>query len=785
MQSKITSLKKKEKFPPLENRRKNSTRPYPVLDSSTSHTMIYITNYELRDYQLQMATASVHYNTLISIPTGLGKTFIGAVLIANFHRWFPTGQIIFTAPTRPLLIQQMNEIQKILKLQDSDYSEISGSIDPIKRKPKWQKCKIFFGTPQAIQNDIESGICDASQIVLIVIDEAHRAHGDYSYCKIISLVASITSFFRVVGLTATPGNYFTNVQDLIYNLLIEKIESDTCEKYKYKRNIEKIIIQKEPGFDILKNKLNEMLMPLLIKMYEERMTNITDPEKITKGSVAMWNKQVQSKQSRFTISKMLRILGLREKLEEYSISIFEKYLCEDGGNDLKSLKETSAKFLKQDKKMEKLKEIVRNYLSNSSSISSPNSSSNDEEKEYSPLSCRQIIIFSNYRLVVEEIVKNLCEMKVACAAFVGQSQSGQSKGLNRSKQLKVVDLFKKKLISVLVSTSIGEEGLDIGEVDLIICYDVQKSLTRMIQRIGRTGRKRNGNVIFLLNEESKYNVSSETSNYDNDENSYFESFADNFLQSNKRFFDMFSGAQKMIPENLKVIYKKIDESMNIENESDNDKNQNKIISQNNSSAYLSEEEKYYMKGQFGISLKYSGLKVFFDNKIINKKYVSTESRILDLIINKQDKVERSEDIEYGKDDFFQISSGSNEDDSSVSSDFSSFPTFMSINQPVEFSFLDNHNNKKKNYINVYDNHDNKSPEGFSQIINRKSQIKADVIDNYEEECYYFEDYSDSIIIESESFVSTSSECICYSTDEYEEEILDSPTFVSMIISSKT
>jgi ERCC4-related helicase len=34
----------------------------------------------------------------------------------------------------------------------------------------------------------------------------------------------------------------------------------------------------------------------------------------------------------------------------------------------------------------------------------------------------------------------------------------------------------------LVATSIGEEGLDIGEVDLIVCYDSQASPIRMVRR---------------------------------------------------------------------------------------------------------------------------------------------------------------------------------------------------------------------------------------------------------------------------------------------------------------
>lgn len=48
--------------------------------------------------------------------------------------------------------------------------------------------------------------------------------------------------------------------------------------------------------------------------------------------------------------------------------------------------------------------------------------------------------------------------------------------------------------NTIVATSIAEEGLDIMEVDLVICFDANVSPIRMIQRMGRTGRKRDGRV---------------------------------------------------------------------------------------------------------------------------------------------------------------------------------------------------------------------------------------------------------------------------------------------------
>ena len=51
-----------------------------------------------------------------------------------------------------------------------------------------------------------------------------------------------------------------------------------------------------------------------------------------------------------------------------------------------------------------------------------------------------------------------------------------------------------------MSTCVGEEGLDIGEVDLIICFDAHKSPIRLVQRMGRTGRKRSGRIVVIVGE---------------------------------------------------------------------------------------------------------------------------------------------------------------------------------------------------------------------------------------------------------------------------------------------
>lgn len=49
-----------------------------------------------------------------------------------------------------------------------------------------------------------------------------------------------------------------------------------------------------------------------------------------------------------------------------------------------------------------------------------------------------------------------------------------------------------------MATSVGEEGLDVPEVDLVVFYEPVPSAIRSIQRRGRTGRHRPGRVVILM-----------------------------------------------------------------------------------------------------------------------------------------------------------------------------------------------------------------------------------------------------------------------------------------------
>jgi superfamily II DNA or RNA helicase len=89
-----------------------------ALNSATRQTWLYPTNYDQRDYQFNISRSSLFKNTLVSLPTGLGKTFIAAVVMYNYFRWFPEGKIVFLAPTKPLVNQQIDACYQITGISE-------------------------------------------------------------------------------------------------------------------------------------------------------------------------------------------------------------------------------------------------------------------------------------------------------------------------------------------------------------------------------------------------------------------------------------------------------------------------------------------------------------------------------------------------------------------------------------------------------------------------------------------------------------------------------------------
>ena len=105
------------------------------------------------------------------------------------------------------------------------------------------------------------------------------------------------------------------------------------------------------------------------------------------------------------------------------------------------------------------------------------------------------MIFTSYRDSVDLIHEKLTSLGIPSGILIGKA--GDT-GLKQKKQIETVQNFRDGVFRVLIATRVGEEGLDIAEVNQVIFYDNVPSSVRHIQRRGRTGRKDTGKLVVLI-----------------------------------------------------------------------------------------------------------------------------------------------------------------------------------------------------------------------------------------------------------------------------------------------
>ena len=516
---------------PLAN--KNEPPTHHKLDHDALKTWVYPTNLgTIRDYQYNIVSRGLYHNLLVALPTGLGKTFIAATIMLNWFRWTTDAQLVFVAPTKPLVSQQVDACFHIAGIPRSYTTMLTGGTAPGLRAEEWQSKRVFFMTPQTIINDLKSGICDPKKLVLLVVDEAHRATGNYAYVEVVRFLRRFNNSFRVLALTATPGASVEAVQEVIDGLGISRVEIRTEEsldirQYVHSRKIDTVLFDNSAEMSMTMDLFSNALQPLLSKLNGMNAYWSKDPMALTPYGCTKarqhWMMSDGGKKASFGIKGMVNTLftilaslsHATELLKYHGIGpFFHKVL--DFRNSLSSGEKGSKyrKEVNESEPFQKMMTRLQGWINNPEFVGHPKleylrsvvlnhfldaGEGRGTTNGAPPLSTR-IMVFVHYRDSAEEVARVLkrSEPMIRPHVFVGQANSKGSDGMDQKKQLEIIQQFKAGIYNTLVATSIGEEGLDIGEIDLIVCYDASASPVRMLQRMGRTGRKRAGNIVVTL-----------------------------------------------------------------------------------------------------------------------------------------------------------------------------------------------------------------------------------------------------------------------------------------------
>lgn len=465
---------------------------------------------EKREYQRELVKSiSKKGSSLIVAPTALGKTIVAALAIANVLKDKPKGRVMFLTPTKPLAEQHKKTLMDVMDLEPEDFITLTGKIKPSQRYVEWKNKKIVTATPETVRNDVLNHKIPLEDFSLVIFDEAHRAVKDYAYVLIANEYNNENEDGIVLALTASPGSSKKKIERVCSNLGIDNVEIKTekdsdVEPYVHERDMKWIRVSLPEELKKVKKILHGYMEKRYSKLKEYGFISNYDVEKTsTKRLLNLQKKLGKIKDSDKRaypalsyVAGLMKIHHALELLETQGVTPAMKYM-----ERLKRDKTKAGKRISKDPEIQRA--LVTFYEMKDKGKEHPKLPRAVEEVKERVKEGKKILLFSQYRDTVQELVERLKDEGIRTRKFIGQTHKRGERGLSQEEQKQILKNFRSGDYDVLVCTQIAEEGLDIPSVDTVMFYEPVPSEIRHIQRKGRTGRKQAGEVVILMTENTR------------------------------------------------------------------------------------------------------------------------------------------------------------------------------------------------------------------------------------------------------------------------------------------
>ncbi len=485
------------------------------------HPLIKSNAIEARLYQQVLAADVLKKgNTMIVAPTALGKTIVATLVAADRLEKVKNSKILVLAPSKPLAIQHESTFKEFLTVP---CSSITGAVKTDERVKRWEESQIICATPQTVESDLLKGRYSLKDVSLVVFDECHHGVGSYSYVYLASRYVKESKFNLILGLTASPGSDKENIKEVCDNIYIQSIVVKTEEdndvrpyfnpvaidwvRVKMSSELEKIKTHVDKALKIRLKGLKNMGVIRTVSV--NKLDILKARGRVQSAIARSVNPKKECFQAISILSAVINIQHSQELIETQGVVTFNKYVAR-----LRKKKTKAAKSLIQDPnfgkaiylareaekhglehpKLKKVTDIIKKELGQNGQTKLQS----DRYVKDADQKSSKIMVFTQYRDSLEMIHQKLEKEGIKSAKFFGQASRDGEKGLTQKEQKEIIKAFKIGEYDVLLSTSVAEEGIDIPAVDLVILYEPVPSEVRMIQRRGRTGRKRSGRVKVLI-----------------------------------------------------------------------------------------------------------------------------------------------------------------------------------------------------------------------------------------------------------------------------------------------
>jgi len=471
---------------------------------TVEHPLIRPGTIQERDYQRALADACLRSSTLVVVPTGMGKTVVALLVIADVLAR-GKGKVLFLAPTKPLVEQHACFLKE--HLVGRTVTVLTGEVSPEEREVEWIQSDVIASTPQVIANDLRNERISLRDVKLIIFDEAHRAVGNYAYVQIAS---EYRGAGLVLGMTASPGSSLAKIKEVTGNLGIENIEvrseaDPDVAKYVHDIHMDWVEVDIPPEMrrvsDVLRRLFDKHVRSLI------EMGALTSARPASRRYLLEAQAAIQAKlragerngayyRALSLIAMAIKVDHAMEMAETQGLTALRNYIEKLKEEAISEEGSKASRAIVASDEFEQLEAMLKDLRMEHPKISRVMgivSHQIDRKPE------ARILVFTQYRDTCDMVARYLARIDGArVTKLIGQSGRCGEKGLKQKEQLGVLQRFRNGEFNVLVATSVGEEGLDVANTDLVIFYEPVPSEIRSIQRRGRTGRSRAGQVVVLV-----------------------------------------------------------------------------------------------------------------------------------------------------------------------------------------------------------------------------------------------------------------------------------------------
>tara|TARA_Y100000739_G_scaffold227813_1_gene238116 strand:- start:106 stop:1863 length:1758 start_codon:yes stop_codon:yes gene_type:complete len=465
---------------------------------------------EARAYQLEAVDVALSSSTLLVLPTAAGKTAVAWMAMAEMLER-TNGWALMIAPTAALVKQHLDDLELVFDKDLTKPISMSGAIPPNKREGMWNRGRLVVSTPQVVRNDVNRGLLDLSDCCLLIIDEAHHSTGERAEAQVADLYLEFANEPLILGMTASPGSNTEKVEEICNRLGVARIHLRTSEDNMLSEHLANLDIEELKVR--VPDEIRELAEPLVrwqesIVERERRLGRYVMPGAVTHRGLAnaMERANLAVRRGQSDAYGSMSRIGLAMSLHH----LINHILCQGlaAAREFLDRKETgedagkkNTRNLLRDSRIRSLRDSLAEMPESHSKVGAVRRLVRERIRR-DPES--RIIVFATYRDTVSALETALLNLKdVRPIQFIGQSKRGSGTGLTQKQQVERIGSFRSGEGNVLIATSVGEEGLDIPTADLVIFYEPVASEIRTIQRRGRTGRQRDGDVVVLIAEDTR------------------------------------------------------------------------------------------------------------------------------------------------------------------------------------------------------------------------------------------------------------------------------------------